>query len=329
MVRTQQKKYVLNLLDIYEKEGTLLPDIRFECFNLHQNPYVLDLEESHELAFYNTPHFLASNYKLASFFLIMREEKNFHLYAVLTALFDIAYKASMNRIRRKQTVADWEMRVMEFKNEAKSEAKVEVDIEATNAEETKLEPARYPGLDAVGGDGDGFGQTLNVQVVLSEMASLKRGNTIRSDWNAQVGMSAIEHIGDKAAKVVVAQVRKIDQNFLRNKPFQVNPEGPEVFLRNRLLEEAALSLSDLMGTYIAILTSWVVAITYISKDSLFPSSNATQCSGGGLLQRDFSLRALEILLIRMPAELLLFRGGMGKLGIPYWKTIHTFDYFGR
>ncbi|KAJ3207828.1 hypothetical protein HDU67_007194 [Dinochytrium kinnereticum] len=86
-------------------------------------------------------------------------------------------------------------------------------------------------------------------------------------------------------------------------------------LRDFLVEEASRCLAELNGNYISILVIGIVGVTVIAEDAMFMPDDTQRCSQG-LKRRDFVWRCVQVISMRLAADLFIVFAGRAN-GIPY------------
>ncbi|KAJ3103574.1 hypothetical protein HDU97_009994 [Phlyctochytrium planicorne] len=86
--------------------------------------------------------------------------------------------------------------------------------------------------------------------------------------------------------------------------------------KNILLTEAVRSIAELTGGYVAIAVTWLVAFVFLAVNALYPPNESDRCSAGNLNQLDFTYRSLEMIALRIPADMLFLYFG-SENGLPY------------
>ncbi|KAJ3117818.1 hypothetical protein HDU96_005405 [Phlyctochytrium bullatum] len=87
-------------------------------------------------------------------------------------------------------------------------------------------------------------------------------------------------------------------------------------LRDFLVEEAGNFIAETTGNYVSILTTVIVGTVLISKDCLFSLGNDVDVCSGGISRINFISRGIQVMLVRLLADVLLVYGGRS-YGIPY------------
>ncbi|KAJ3103573.1 hypothetical protein HDU97_009993 [Phlyctochytrium planicorne] len=97
---------------------------------------------------------------------------------------------------------------------------------------------------------------------------------------------------------------------------RVHDAKKQLLVKSIMLAEAVRSISDLTGGYTAITLMWLISVAFVASDALYPPEQPDRCSAGGLNQLDITLRSIEMIALRIPADLLLQYFGTVN-GIPY------------